>query len=74
MLRQDQQNYAGEVEELCDDVFFVAASPAMRKIRSQAALVANVDIPVLCSAKAGPARKCSVDWFTSFRRAPIGPS
>src|SRR5438445_4709948 len=46
-LGTTQQAYAGEVEELCDDVFFVAASPAMRKIRSQAALVANVDIPVL---------------------------
>ena len=31
------ESYAGEVEELCDDVFFVAASPAMKKIRSQAA-------------------------------------
>ena len=29
------------MEELYDDVFFVAASPAMRKIRSQAALVAQ---------------------------------
>src|SRR6266446_7921374 len=28
--------YAGDIEELCDDVFFVAASPAMKKIRSQA--------------------------------------
>jgi len=36
------ESYAGEIEELCDDVFFVAASPAMKKIRSQAALVANV--------------------------------
>ena len=43
-LGTNQQNYPGEVEELCDDVYFVAASPAMRKIRSQAALVANVDI------------------------------
>src|SRR6266852_3755250 len=46
-LGTNQQNYAGDVEELSDDVFFVAASPAMRKLRSQAALVANVDIPVL---------------------------
>src|SRR5258705_12885636 len=41
-LGTNQQNYHGEVEELCDDVYFVAASPAMRKIRSQAALLANV--------------------------------
>src|SRR6202453_1663030 len=37
-LGQGKQTYSGEVEELADDVFFIAASPAMRKIRSQAAL------------------------------------
>ncbi len=61
--------YAGDIEELCDDVFFVAASPAMKKIRSQAALVANVDIPVLLLGESGtgkevrarrPARKRTV--------------
>ena len=56
-LGKNQENFPGEVEELADDVFFVAASPAMRKIRSQAALVANVDIPVLMLGKAAPARK-----------------
>ena len=39
-LGQGKQTFGGEVEELADDVFFIAASPAMRKIRSQAALVA----------------------------------
>jgi DNA-binding NtrC family response regulator len=43
-LGKNQQNYPGEVEELSDENFFVAASPAMRKIRSQVALVANVDV------------------------------
>src|SRR3974390_1154163 len=52
-LGSTEQAYAGEVEELCDDVFFVAASPAMKKIRSQAALVANVDIPVLMLGESG---------------------
>jgi len=52
-----QQNVPGEVEELCDDVFFVAASPAMRKIRSQAALVANVDIPVLLLGESGSGKE-----------------
>ena len=51
------ENYAGEVEELCDDVFFVAASPAMKKIRSQAALVANVDIPVLLLGESGTGKE-----------------
>src|SRR5712691_4799491 len=52
-LGKNQQNFAGEVEELADEVFFVAASPAMRKIRSQAALVAGVDIPVLMLGESG---------------------
>jgi two-component system response regulator AtoC len=51
------QSYAGEVEELCDDVFFVAASPAMKKIRAQAALVANVDIPVLLLGESGTGKE-----------------
>jgi DNA-binding NtrC family response regulator len=56
-LGATQPAYAGEVEELCDDVFFVAASPAMKKIRSQAALVANVDIPVLLLGESGTGKE-----------------
>ncbi|HEX6505100.1 MAG TPA: sigma-54 dependent transcriptional regulator [Terriglobales bacterium] len=56
-LASNQQTYSGDIEELCDDVFFVAASPAMRKIRSQAALVANVDIPVLLLGESGTGKE-----------------
>ena len=56
-LGTNQQNYPGEVEELCEDVFFIAASPAMRKLRSQAALVANVDIPVLMLGESGTGKE-----------------
>ncbi len=56
-LGTNQQNYPGEVEELADDVFFIAASPAMRKLRSQAALVANVDIPVLMLGESGTGKE-----------------
>ena len=45
------------MEELSEDVFFIAASPAMRKIRSQAALVANVDIPVLLLGESGTGKE-----------------
>ena len=38
-------------------MFFVAASPAMKKIRSQAALVANVDIPVLLLGESGTGKE-----------------
>src|SRR5580693_925558 len=51
------ESYAGDIEELCDDVFFVAASPAMKKIRSQAALVANVEIPVLLLGESGTGKE-----------------
>jgi DNA-binding NtrC family response regulator len=56
-LGTNKGNYPGEVEELFDDVFFVAASPAMRKIRSQAALVAGVDIPVLMLGESGSGKE-----------------
>ena len=56
-LGTNQQKLPGEVEELGDDVFFVAASPAMRKMRSQAALVANVDIPVLMLGESGTGKE-----------------
>jgi DNA-binding NtrC family response regulator len=47
----------GEIEDLGDDVFFVAGSPAMRKIRSQAKLVANVDIPILILGESGTGKE-----------------
>lgn len=51
------KTFSGEVEELAEDVFFIAASPVMRKIRSQAALVANVDIPVLLLGESGTGKE-----------------
>src|ERR1039457_4406710 len=56
-LGTNKQNYPGEVEEIADEVFFIAASPVMRKLRSQAALVANVDIPVLMLGESGTGKE-----------------
>jgi len=56
-LGATQQSSPGEVEELADDVFFVAASPVMKKLRSEAALVANVDIPVLMLGESGTGKE-----------------
>jgi two-component system response regulator AtoC len=47
----------GDVVELSDEVFFLAVSPAMRKIRQQASLVANVDIPVLLLGESGSGKE-----------------
>jgi DNA-binding NtrC family response regulator len=56
-LGTNQQNYTSEVEDLGDETFFVAASANMRKLRSQAALVANVDIPVLMLGESGTGKE-----------------
>jgi two-component system, NtrC family, response regulator AtoC len=48
---------SGEVEELSDDLFFVAASPAMRKIREQVSQVANVNVPVLILGESGTGKE-----------------
>lgn len=56
-LGQGKVPVGGEVEDVGDDVFFIAASPVMRKIRSQAALVANVDIPVLLLGESGTGKE-----------------
>ncbi|MFQ5694506.1 MAG: sigma-54-dependent transcriptional regulator [Terriglobia bacterium] len=44
---------AGEVEELGNDTFFVATSPAMRLIRQQVSQVVHVDVPVLLLGESG---------------------
>jgi len=41
------------IEDLEDNLFFLAASPAMKQIRAQVALVAKVDVPVLLLGESG---------------------
>jgi two-component system response regulator AtoC len=40
-------------DHLCDDLWFVASSPAMLKIRRQAAQIAAVDVPVFINGESG---------------------
>ncbi len=47
----------GDVDELGDDLFFLASNPSMRKIRAQAGLVANVEIPVLLLGESGTGKE-----------------
>lgn len=54
---QETEPAAGEVEELSEDQFFVASSPAMRKIRTQVAQVAQVDVPVLMLGESGTGKE-----------------
>jgi len=41
------------VDNLDDDLFFLAASPVMKQIRAQVALIAKVDVPVLLLGESG---------------------
>jgi DNA-binding NtrC family response regulator len=46
-----------EAEEVGEDVFFVAASEAMHRIRSQVGMVARVDVPVLLLGESGTGKE-----------------
>jgi two-component system, NtrC family, response regulator AtoC len=46
-----------EIEEIESDQFFVAASPAMRKIRAQVDQVANFNVPVLILGESGTGKE-----------------
>jgi two-component system, NtrC family, response regulator AtoC len=50
----DEQGIVSEnVEQLGEHTFFVSASPIMQKLRAQAAMLAQTDVPVLILGEAG---------------------
>ena len=48
---------AAEIEQIEEGCFFVSASPGMRTIRTQAAQVARVDVPVLMLGESGTGKE-----------------
>ena len=48
--------YQPEIERIGDDLYFVAASPATRRLRTQAELLSQTDVPVLIKGEAGSGR------------------
>ncbi len=46
-----------EAEDLGNDLYFVAASPAMRRVRAQVDQVAGVDVPVLMLGESGTGKE-----------------
>ena len=55
--QQVLENSYAEAEPLGDDTYFVAASAAMRRIRTQVAQVAKVDVPVLMLGESGTGKE-----------------
>jgi two-component system, NtrC family, response regulator AtoC len=49
----DADTVSENVEQLGPDAFFVSASPTMQKLRAQAALLAQTDVPVLILGETG---------------------
>jgi len=69
---------AGEqVEQLSEDVFFVAASPVMRKLRAQVELLAQVDVPLLIVGESGSGKEATARLIhklsvrSGFRFRPV---
>jgi two-component system response regulator AtoC len=48
---------AAEIEQIGDEMFFVAASPSMRKLRAQAELLAQVNAPVFILGENGSGKE-----------------
>src|SRR6202521_2505283 len=44
---------SADIEQVSDDAFFVGASPIMRKLRAQAELLAQANVPVLILGESG---------------------
>jgi two-component system, NtrC family, response regulator AtoC len=55
--QQAMDEVCAEAEPLGDDAYFVAASAAMRRIRTQVAQVAKVDVPVLMLGESGTGKE-----------------
>ncbi len=56
-LNKNGREIAGkDFEQITDGLFFIAASPAARKLRTQAVLLAQVDVPVLIAGEKGSGR------------------
>ncbi len=53
----DMEIASDDIEQISEDVFFVAASPMMRKMRAQAELLAHVNVPVLILGESGSGKE-----------------
>lgn len=62
-----------EAEDVGEDVFFVAASDAMHKIRNQVGMVARVDVPVLILGESGTGKEVIARLIHKLSSRAQGP-
>ena len=64
----DMRPANNDVEQVGEQMFFVAAGPAMRKLRAQAELLAQVNVPVLIVGESGSGKEIAARLI--HRRSP----
>lgn len=50
-----------EIEQISEELYFVAASPATRRLRTQAQLLSQTDVPVLITGEAGSGKATAAE-------------
>jgi two-component system response regulator AtoC len=61
-----------DFEQVGDGLFFIAASPAARKLRTQAVLLAQVDVPVLISGEKGSGKTVAAQFIHKLSARAAG--
>jgi two-component system, NtrC family, response regulator AtoC len=69
--------YQPEIERISEELYFIAASPATRRLRAQAELLSQTDVPVLITGEAGSGKTTaarlihSLSIRSSFQFMPV---
>ncbi len=58
--------YQPEIERIDDELYFFAASPATRRLRAQAQLLSQTDVPVLITGEAGSGKTTAAQLIHSL--------
>ena len=58
--------YQAEIERINEELYFIAASPATRRLRMQAELLSQTDVPVLITGEAGSGKTTTAQLIHSL--------
>jgi len=58
--------YQPEIERISEELYFIAASPATRRLRTQAELLSQTDVPVLVTGEAGSGKTTAAQLIHSL--------
>ena len=62
--------YQAEIERINEELYFIAASPATRRLRTQAELLSQTDVPVLITGEAGSGKTTTLYGALSRINSP----